>query len=296
MPQTLQLEYTCTKAERSEAQSLALRKSVGRGSRTLTLIVLFGMAISMGAVLCFEIQTQTPRAFRPYVYVGILALFIFFFVRNRKALARSGDKTRIEVSDTEFVILGPNTRVAMVWSSFSDCIESPNLFVLVDRTKAVLFIVPKRAFPSESWQTWFRNLATDRPQPAGQAGALSQPAQTPAGGLKLRFQLGVRDYAELAASSYFTWAAILFFAALFHGSFIYVMATADPSAPRAFTTTQMYFMVMLPFIFLMTAGIFLIATIKPWLAHRKVLILQDMIVSEESLGFVSADGAGVVPW
>ena len=295
MAQTLQLEYTCTKAERSEAQSLALRKNIGRGSRTLTLVVLFGVVIFVGAAFCFEIQTQTPRALRPYIYIAVFVLFVFFFLKNRKALARSADKTRLEVTDSEFTIVGPNTRLAMVWSSFSDCIESSDLFVLIDRTKAVLFIIPKRAFPSESWQTWFRNLATNRPQPAAQAEALPLLSQLPAG-LKLHFQLGLRDYADRASASYFTWAAILFFVALFHGSFIYAMATADPSRPRAFTTTQMSFMVLIPFIFLMSVGIFLIATIKPWWAHRKVLTSQDMIVSQESLGFVSADGTGVVPW
>jgi hypothetical protein len=43
MAQTLQLEYACTKAETDQAQSLAMRKQLGGGSKWRTWLVLFLM-------------------------------------------------------------------------------------------------------------------------------------------------------------------------------------------------------------------------------------------------------------
>jgi hypothetical protein len=63
----------------------------------------------------------------------------------------------------------PGRKEAARTPAFSESLESSELFVLLDRPKQGLFVVLKTAFPDESSQTWFRELATH-------ASGLSAPA------------------------------------------------------------------------------------------------------------------------
>src|SRR5205807_2419088 len=97
-----------------------------------------------GSVLAFYFQVlrELPPGYRPLVLLGVVALSGFFFYSSRKS--RTGRAaTKIEASDTDFTVLSADSKVTMPWSSFSDCLESPALFVLVDRSKTMLFVVPR---------------------------------------------------------------------------------------------------------------------------------------------------------
>src|SRR5258708_689260 len=77
-------------------------------------------------------------------------------------------------------------------------------------TMLVLLIFPKRVFPSESWQSWFRAQANKRPDPKASARPeLSVTTQTIfATDIRFSFRLGFRDYLDRTLASWRTWGII----------------------------------------------------------------------------------------
>jgi len=276
---------------------LALRKHIGGGSRWRTHLVLFGILSVLLLTLYYQLRQDVPVAYRPYVFV-LVACFTLAFVfwkqyRNR---TRRYAVTRIEVTTTDFAILGADSKVTMPWSAFSDCLESPHLFVLVNRHKGMLFVLPKRAFPSESWQNWFRERANNRPPPA-----LPSPMDAPvaafsrnADQIALNFRLAYRDYLDLTLASWFTWGIVIFVEALFLGTFLNAARHPDPNA--VYSETRIFLMFVLPFLLIIAVMAILIGSIQNWRAHAKYLVPQAVAISEDSIRLASRDGTGFVPW
>ncbi len=294
MSQNLALEYTCTAAEMEEAESLSLRRQLGGGSKWRTWLVLLVMLVGLLLVLYFELRREVPAAYIPCIFVTIFLFALVSVLWKRKVRHRQSVANKVEVSNDGLVAAIGGVKLASPWSAFSDCIESPNLFVLVDRPKALLMVLPKRAFPSESWLTWFRNLANNRPRPAEQAQTPRAPLLHSADVLIVRFRLGFRDYLDRAVASWFTWSMILGVAGMILG--ISIREGAHPSPRAVFSATQIYFMFMLPATLLIAVMIIFIAAIHPWWSHTEHLVPQEMAFSNESIAAASADGSGVLSW
>jgi hypothetical protein len=296
MPQVLRLEYACTNDEMNEAQALGIRKQIGGGSKWLTRLVLFAVLGLLLVAFYVSGLRDVPATYRPYVFGAFLLFVTGFVLWKNKTKPRSTETTRLEVTESELAIMSPNIKASTPWSAFSELIESPALFVLIDRTKTSLLVVPKRAFPSESWQTWFRNLAGNRPAPVSQSitPVTGQPSRAAADGVTLRFQLGFRDYLDRALASWFTWGIIFILAGLILG--LTINEGAHPPPHAVYSAAQVYFMFMLPFSVIMALMVIGIFTVHPWLSHSKHLIPQEMTLSPESITFVSADGTSTLPW
>lgn len=293
MAQTLQLEYICTEAEMREAQTLALRKQLGGGSKWRTRLVLFLILVGVLLGLYFQMR-QFPDRYGVYVVGGAFVfacVFVFWKNQRRK---RPSIANKVEVSEREVIFKAGEVGATTLWSGFSDCLESPNLFVLIDRPKTSLMVLPKRAFPSESWQTWFRNLASNRPKYEQSSETNSPPPASSANRITLKFRLGLRDYVDRALSSYFTWGMVLGFAGLISGVAIY--AGAHPPPHPVYSTAQVYFFFMLPMTFVMALMIIAIASVRPWFEHKKLLIPQEVVLSADSITSAAADGTGTIPW
>jgi hypothetical protein len=292
--QTLQLEYACTKAESEEAQTLLLRKQLGRGSKWLTRLVLFVLALGVLLAFYFQLRQDFSPSRSRYILAAIIFLVsVFVLWKNRKRKKRTVTN-EVEVSDAGVTLMAGAARVESPWAAFGDVLESTNLFVLVDRTRSSLLVLPKRAFPSENWQTWFRSLANNRPKPELQT---VLPAPTPASqrdGITLSFRLGFRDYVARALASWFTWGMVLGFAGMILVISIQQGMKPDPRA--VYSPAQVYFMFMLPVTLLMGVMVVFISAIHPWISHRKHLIPREIAVSEDSLVEASTDGTSVVPW
>src|SRR6266478_3044054 len=140
MSQLLRLEYACTKAEMEQAQSLILRKQLGGGSKWRTWLVLL---VLLGGVLLgfyFQVRHDVPRTCRPFIFPVMLGLIVVLALWKYKSRGGPPATTRVEVSATDFTILGPDSKVTMPWSAFGECLESPDLFVLLDRPRAALMV------------------------------------------------------------------------------------------------------------------------------------------------------------
>jgi hypothetical protein len=294
MAQVLKLDYICTPAERSEAQTLGLRQQLGGGSKWRTWVVLLVMLIGVLLAFYFEVRRDLSDPFLPYVLGG--AFLFACGVIIWKSRTRRGPSTvnQVEISDEAVTVVMGNVRLTTPWAAFSDCLESPNLFVLVDRPKTLLTLLPKRAFPSESWQTWFRNLANNRPKPEERPPRAAVSLASTPERLTLSFRLGLRDYVGRALASFFTWGMVAGVAAMILG--ITISAAFHPSPHPVYSITQVYFMFMLPTTLLMALMIIALASIHPWFLHKKLLTHQEVSLSADDITFASADGTSRVPW
>jgi hypothetical protein len=295
MPPILRLEYACTNAEMQQAQSLNLRKQLGGGSKWRTRLVLMVLLVGMllGGWFRFREIPEGYRALLLATVVGGSVLFVFCKRKFRKSVPRT---TQLEISEEHFTILGPDSKVTMPWSAFSACLESPDLFVLLDRPKTMLFVVPKRAFPSEHWQTWFREQAFN-------GASLTTPARselpvpapsTFAEQVTLTVHLGFRDYLARTLASWQTWGICLAVAGLLLGASLYAAAEPPPDAVRS--ATEVFLMFALPFFLVSVTMVILISSVHAWRSHARYTGPQEITLSEESVAFAGTDGSGTVPW
>lgn len=296
MPDILRLDYACTSAEREEAQSLSLRKQIGRGSKAVTHVILFLLLIGGLLGLYYQIRATVSAPWRPYAY-AVTGLFLVGFVLwRRRSRKDSKATTRLEVSEKEITVLGPTLKVATPWSAFGECLESPTLFALVDRSKSTLLVLPKRVFPDERWQTWFRELARNRVGTAGPP-PMESPVLPRSGSkdrVTVHFQLKYRDYLDRTVASCWTWAIFLFVAAVLGGTSLSLEAHPPPDA--IYSGAQVFFLFEVPFLLVLIALLIPMFSFLTWRSHAKLLIPQQVAFGEESIEFASGDGSGKVPW
>lgn len=292
--QVLKLDFVCTKSEVSEARALSIRKQLGGGSKWRTWLVLGVVLIAVTGALFFQIYQLVAEAYRSYVFGATLVAIVGFVVWKQRTNGRKPSLSNtLEITEDGLDIAVANTQVSFAWSGFSDFVESPALFVLFDKLKTTILVIPKRVFPSESWQTWFRNLANNRPVlPASDAPPNARPA-TP-GAIALKFRLGFRDYLDRALASCFTGSMVLAVAGCTLGLTIYCGAHPPPHA--VYSATQVYFYFVVPFTLVMIVMIVLITTIAPWRSHAKHLVPQKVALAEDTISITDAGTEGVLPW
>jgi len=300
--QPLRLEYSCTTQELAEAQSLSLRKQIGRGSKWLTLLVLILVAGGLFAVLWFKIRQDIPPKYRPLFFVGIFVLWLFFYFRQRRSRGGDAKAAFVEATQDEFRIELGETKLQMPWSAFSSSLESPKLFVLVDRQKSSLFVIPKRAFPNESSQMWFRDRLAGvlqspaPPAPLDESGIKRVEAElkTRRAGVTVRFRLTYRDYLGYTFASWFSLGLILAFSAM--PVVIGLLDMGKPHPRAVFSSIQVLFYFMIPMGLFMMAFLTILVTTRNWLAHKSHLVPNEISFSDESIEMASPDGVAEVPW
>src|SRR5437879_5289080 len=80
----LELEYSVTREEQLEAQSLSLRQQIAFGSKWGALIVLLVVLVGVAAMLGLMIWREVPPGYRGYAVGATGVLCIGFFVRQRR--------------------------------------------------------------------------------------------------------------------------------------------------------------------------------------------------------------------
>jgi hypothetical protein len=161
--------------------------------------------------------------------------------------------------------------------------------------KTVIIILPKRAFPDENWQNWFRERANNRPPPALQP-AIDAPVATLAlssDRITLSFQMNYWDYLDRTLASWFTWGAILAVAGLIGGTTLYSMVFPPPDA---LPITGGFFVALLLPLLIFPVGLILMFSIFPWRAHAKHLGAEQVSLAEGSITFAGRDGTSNVDW
>lgn len=294
MPQVLRLEYACTAAEKREAEELNIRHRIARGSKWKTNVILGAALVGALFLMYLRVAHDALVARRPYVFGGLVLLILVVIVWRQRPRRNPSGVTNLEISDTELRIHSSGGNVSMPWSCFSKCLESPNLFVLVDRPKVLLLVLPKRVFPDEKWQSWFRHQADNRTGTnealVAEAPSLTQIA--PADRIVLRFQLRFRDYLDRTIASWRTWAIVLGVMAVMEGCFLY--ATAHPPPRAVYSPMQVFFMFVLPIQCIMVVIFILISSSYTWYVYRNYP--QEVALSEEGIALASRDEHSELKW
>jgi hypothetical protein len=160
----------------------------------------------------------------------------------------------------------------------------------------MLLVISKRAFPSESSQTWFRGEANIRLSFVQQPPTVAPDLATSPRADSVRFtvQLGFWDYFDRTIASWRTWGFLIAMAGLMLGVGAY--AAANPPHDAIYSATQMFFMFEIPFLVVMTAIIILIGSLHSWLSNIKHSAPQEVAISEDSIVFSGADASGALAW
>lgn len=297
VPQSLRLEFLCTEAEMKEARELQLHKQVGGGSKWRTTAVLLLILVGMLLGGYFRLRREVAPAHQPYAIAGFVVLCTFIYLVRKRLFKRGGPvPMELEVAGAGLTILASGSKVTMPWTSFSECLESPDLFVLVDRPRTAVLTIPKRAFASESWQSWFREQ-TDNLSRLPERAPMELPiphAAIPADSVRIRFRLGFRDYADRTMASMLLWGFLLFLLTIMSGAF--ALAAANPPPDAVHSPTEMFFFFVLPFFGLMIAFIIFVGSVHSWLTNRKYSVPQDVALSNDSIVFSGGDASGAVGW
>src|SRR5215470_7034886 len=98
MSQTLRLEYTCTKADLEEAETLNLRKRLGGGSKWRTRVVLFAMVVLMAVEFYVRILRDLRREYWILAVAGVAGLTIVVMLVRRKWRDKPRTATNVEVT------------------------------------------------------------------------------------------------------------------------------------------------------------------------------------------------------
>ena len=290
---SLQLEYSCTDSELEEAKSLQLREELGGGSQPLALVVMFGILALVLGLLFLRSKTELGRN-GPLLFLAVFAVvFVCLLIARRKKQGETRATVRIEVTP-EAVIFGEGAhRTTFRWSAFSRRLESPNLFVLVDAAKTTLFVTPKRVFPDEAAQDWFRaqteqirnaqSAVRDKELAPGRAATESEIAY--------EWRLKFRDYLDRFATSWRTKAIYLIFFLLITGMTFF---TEPP--PNAVHTAWETWLIMLPFFMVIITGATIVIAYYTWLTEKRHLKPQTLIFSEAGIEFTGSESSGSHPW
>lgn len=300
MSMPLHLEYACTVAELEEAESLSLRKQLGGGSKWLTWLVLGVMLAAGLAALHFIIIHRLAAAYRPFAWAGFILLVLFIHFKNRREKvnrATRAELAKVELSENEITFGEEGAKLVRPWSSFTQCLESKNLFLLLDKNKTTVLIFPKRAFPDENWQAWFRNQTSRFAQGTEMTPRIENlnPATlTPPSGVRLTVRLRYRDYLDHTLASWQTWGIIGGIVGMVVGTGLY--SAAHPPPHPVYSSTQVFLMAVLPFLAIMTTMGIAIKSVHAWRSGAKFLGPEEIIFGDETITFAAKEAAGVLPW
>jgi len=291
----LQLEYICTDAEMREAQTLNIRRQYGGGARWRSLLIMFLVLGGLLTLAYFRIRDEVAPQYRPWFLAAVVVLFFFFYYQQVYSRKKPSKPTKMEISSQGITIINDAQRLEVLWSGFSQCLESPNLFALLDRPKGILLIFPKRAFPDEAAREWFRTRANQPPNPAASTMATPfQPAKPQTDGIVLNYQLGYLDLLNRTVSSWrMRGIALLLYAA---SIVICLYQGMQPDPQRVNSTAKVLFVFMLPIETLMLTVMCFVLTFVWWRAQIKYLGPRQIVLGNDGIEFASEDGRGILPW
>jgi hypothetical protein len=286
----LRLQFEITPQEASQAQSLALRQQLGGGSALATWLILLSVLGAGLAALYFMIEPG-QRA----LWIGIfVAIWIAVFALTQLKKKPPPETNTVEITPQRLRLLVAGTELDHSWSAFSQLLESDTLFVLVDRSKTVLFTLPKRAFPDQPSQDWFRSLVdaalAHSPEPQVPPQDLRTDSRP---GLTLRFRYTYLDYLDYTLAGWFTRGVMLGAVAMIIYVVIHARRNPVPNPVHSNTTV---FLMMSPFFLLLICMYPAVTSLKYWFAARKQLTDQAVTFDDDGLTMTEPTGDTRLAW
>jgi hypothetical protein len=293
---TLQLEYSCTEKDQKEAKALRERENFGGGPKWRSNLIMFlvlGLA-SVGVVIRFT--TEIAPKDRWWFIMLVALVFAIWKYFQRKTTAKTGDTVRVEVSERAIVIGGENSRTELLWSGFSKCLETPNLFVLLNRSKSVLYIIPKRAFSDEKSQEWFRSQANQPGRAAAESAAhgMTAPERFVASrGIALVAEYKFRDHLNRHLTSWRVKGMLLVVAAILIG--VSIVSFINPP-PDAVDPPWKVVLLLVGTFVPMVIVVFSVVLVFWWFTQKRQSPTHYVVVTKEGVEFTERDSNGRLPW
>jgi YcxB-like protein len=296
MSSNFQLEYNCSKAEIKEAESLNQHYKMGGGPKWRSGLLIYLAFGGIILVAYYRVRYEfSPEEQWLCIPVAVV-VFITLRIIKRQNSKNATKSTRMEVSEQGLTTIAGDKRALTRWSGFGKCLESPNLFVLLDLSERLLVVLPRRAFPDAASQDWFRVLANQRPTKSelpSEETASSDKALPP-DGIVLNFQLGYRDYLSRMISSWRTKGIVLLIFSMVTVICIVQGMHPDPNAVNP--PVKVYFVYMLPTLCVMLPVVFLIVTLVTWLSEKELIQQQNLILTDAGIIFSELHASGSLGW
>ncbi len=295
MAHTLRLEYTCTDADMEQARALVLRNRLGGGSkwRTYFVLLVVGVGMLLGAWFRFR---EIPETYRALLLAAVAAGSVLFVFLQQKFRKSTREPTTLEISDADLTFHHADSKGVIPWASFGECLESPNLFVLLDRPKKTMYVVPKRAFPDEHAQSWFRDLA-------GNAACLAAPpGEVPLASARHvvgdRVMITVypkyRDHLASTLASRRTHGISIAFACFV--SVIAIQAAMHPAPGAAGSPAENLLYFVLPFCLNLALLVVFVFSVGKWWLDRRYPGPRTFGLSDGGVTLGAPDGSSAAPW
>jgi hypothetical protein len=200
------------------------------------------------------------------------------------------------LSETGICVATGSSVCEMPYSTFATCLESADMFVLLDQGKTMPFLVPRRIFPNEAWQNWFRARTGNLERPEGPMATLKseQVQQSPAEGVKVTVSLGLRDYFDRALITLRVWGIVVGLALLFAVETLFI--ALFPPSHAVHSASTLFFVYELPLLFALAVLLILVATLIGWFQRLKNPVTETLVLSEEGLEANSLKGSATIEW
>jgi len=296
-----QLEYHCTAADSEEAQALFISHPDRRFLKWRTRILEYVPSFCFLAVLIFSIITRRlPKALIVVLGIALPIAIALVVWKKLNASRKNPELLRLIVSVQGLAFASGSSdttgTATKSWSSFGQCLESPNLFVLIDRPGMLLFIIPKRAFPGEAAQNWFRaraNRAPNEVHPTAEEAESSAQRPAPDGQFEFTFQYRFLDYLNRTLTTWRMRGIVL--AVLLLTSGICLVQAFFPSS-TAVNSPAKVFLIMISIIIPMLVVILILITALMWFWDRKYRNANRVTVGDKGMRIVRPDGETMLPW
>lgn len=292
----LHLKYTCTPEERSEAQNTLIAQQMGGGSSIRAKVILFLILGSAVFMLCWQISNTVPRQYQVYVWIGVVLVYIIISKRSKSPVSSVDDPLlEVQISESHLAVIDNTGQSVSPWSAFSEFVETEKLFLLLDRARTIVFMLPKRAFPDESALSWFREHINQWRLQTVPVESMEENAECKHGeGVQVKYTWKFRDSWFRTMASCFTWVMLC----LIIGAQIlaWVFVAREPSPKAVYSSTETFWMFMVPMWLFMIPFILFLSTFYNWIALRKYLSAREVTISEDGLICSDADGRGETSW
>ena len=255
----------------------------------------FGFIVLGIVVFYFRIKQEIAPQDRLWFAAAIVVVYSVFLLSSRVTRRKTNRLVRLEISESGVAFSVDGGRTEMEWTAFSECIESPNLFVLVDRPKVILNVVPKRAFRDEAAQNWFRGQASQSLRVAAVAAAapdgLEPDRRVKNNGIALQLQLKFWDYLDRSVTSWRT-------RGIFICVFMFITGTIFFSTPPpdAVNSPLKTFFIMVPMFAVIMVLVTFVISLASWRGERKTLLLQQIFLTNDGIEFAGRASRGRLPW
>jgi len=156
MAESLRLEFTCTREERSAAERLARRQSTKWWLRVLMILALGAMG--------WQVVQLAPEERIVWLATFAVVWFVVFFVLRR--LNGRPEPNQVWLLPGIVRVITPKLDRQFEPGELAPLLESEELFVLRNRGGSIMIPVPKRVFPDADAQAQFRTLLVGEPAKA----------------------------------------------------------------------------------------------------------------------------------